>query len=50
MKVRVHVDIEDVVISRVQELTKLQIKDFIEKVLNENYDEVVQFLTSIKFR
>ena len=49
MKVRVHVDIEDAVISRIQELTRMTIKEFIEKTLNQDYNEVIQLLVTNQY-
>ena len=50
MKVRVHVDIDENVINRIQELTRTPIKEFIETTLNKNYDQVIQLLMSEVYR
>ena len=44
MKVRIEVDIEEMVIQRIQELTRTPIREFIETTLNKNFDQVVQVL------
>ncbi len=48
MKVRVHVDIEEAVIQRIQELTRGPVKDFIEYQLNNNFDLIIQYLLNSK--